>query len=255
MDASLKGADLRNANLTRASLNRANLVGADFSRALLKGSILNEAIVGWTTFGDIDLSAIEGLSTVAHYGPSSIGIDAIYRSNGNISEIFLRRAGVPDNLITYIGSLTGKAFDFYSCFISYSSNDQDFAERLYSDLQNKCVRCWFAPDDLKIGDKFRQKIDESIRLHDKLLLILSEKSITSPWVEDEVEAALEREHKENRLVLFPISIDDAVWNTDRAWAASLRRMRHIGSFKNWKLYDSYQKAFERLLRDLGTGSS
>ncbi|MEW6738036.1 MAG: protein kinase, partial [Acidobacteriota bacterium] len=133
----------------------------------------------------------------------------------------------------------------YSCFISYSSKDQEFAEKLYADLQSKGVRCWFAPKDLKIGDKFRQRIDESIRLHDKLLLILSEDSISSPWVENEVETAFEREHNENKLVLFPISIDDTVWKSDRAWAASLRRMRHIGEFMNWKRQDVYEMSFER----------
>lgn len=35
---------------------------------------------------------------------------------------------------------------------------------------------------MKIGDKFRTKIDEAIRLYDKLLLVLSEKSVKSPWV-------------------------------------------------------------------------
>ncbi len=39
-------------------------------------------------------------------------------------------------------------------------------------------------------------------------------------------------------------------NTDQAWAASLRRTRHIGDFQNWKDHDAFQKAFERLLRDL-----
>jgi TIR domain len=41
----------------------------------------------------------------------------------------------------------------YSCFISYSSKDQDFAERLHADLQNMGVRCWFAPHNLPIGAK------------------------------------------------------------------------------------------------------
>ena len=57
--------------------------------------------------------------------------------------------GVPENFIEYMGSLTGKALEFYSCFISYSTNDQEFADRLYADLQNKGVRCWFAQHDYR----------------------------------------------------------------------------------------------------------
>ena len=71
--------------------------------------------------------------------------------------------------------------------------DQAFAERLYADLQSKGIRCWFAPEDMKIGDRMRDRIDQSIRLYDKLLLILSEQSVISEWVEDEVEAALEKQ--------------------------------------------------------------
>jgi hypothetical protein len=32
-----------------------------------------------------------------------------------------------------------------------------------------------------------------------------------------------------------------------------RRMRHIGDFRKWKEHDEYQKAFERLMRDLKAG--
>jgi hypothetical protein len=147
-------------------------------------------------------------------------------------------------------SLVGKAIDLYSCFISYSSKDDAFAQHLHADLQHQGVRCWFAPEDLKIGDKFRMRIDESIRVYDKLMVVLSENSIRSRWVEEEVEAGFEKEDQQKKLVLFPIRLDDALMVTDQAWAASLRRTRHIGDFRAWKDHDQYQKSFERLLRDL-----
>jgi hypothetical protein len=128
--------------------------------------------------------------------------------------------------------------------------DQTFVERLYADLQSKGIRCWFAPEDLRIGDKFRQRIDESIRVHDKLLLVLSEHSISSSWVEEEVESAMERERSDNRIVLFPIRIDNSIMDTGTPWAASLRRTRHIGDFTGWKDPDNYNKSLDRLLRDL-----
>src|SRR5262249_47647412 len=135
-------------------------------------------------------------------------------------------------------------------FISYASQDKAFADRLYADLQNKGVRCWFAPEDMKFGDEFRSRIDTSIHLHDRLLLILSGHSIKSRWVQKEVETAFEKEGKENRLVLFPLRLDDAVMQVDVGWAADIRRQRHIGDFTQWKEHDAYQQAFNRLLRDL-----
>ena len=253
--ADLRGADLNGARLADADLRGANLSGAGLMESNLRGAHLANsdftyALVVSTVFGDSDLSTVRGLETVRHSGPSTIGIDTIYKSKGNIPEVFLRGAGVPEDFIVYMESLARNPIEFYSCFISYSSKDDDFAQRLHADLQQKGVRCWFAPEDLKIGDKFRVRIDESIRIYDKLVVILSENSIRSPWVEEEVEAALEKERKQNKPVLFPIRLDDAVMETDQAWASNLRRTRHIGDFRAWKDHDQYQKSFERLLRDL-----
>ena len=119
-----------------------------------------------TIFGGNDLSSVIGLETVEHRGPSVISIETVFFSKGNISEVFLRGVGVPENFITYMSSLVGRAIEFYSCFISYSSKNQQFANRLHADLQSKGVRCWLASEDLKIGDKTRPTLDESIRRHE-----------------------------------------------------------------------------------------
>ena len=193
---------------------------------------------------------VKGLDTVRHDGPSTIGIDTIYRSRGKIPEVFLKGAGVDDTFITYISSLIGKPIEYYSCFISYSSKDEAFAKRLYADLQSHNVRCWFAPEDLKWGERIRTGIDEAIRLHDKLLLILSKQSVASGWVEHEVKTALAKERKEKRVVLFPVRLDKAVLESPFSWANEIRHERNIGDFTRWKNHDDYQNAFSRLLRDL-----
>lgn len=46
---------------------------------------------------------------------------------------------------------------------------------------------------MKIGDKIRLTINESIRAHDKLLLVLTVHSVESDWVEHEAEHALDLE--------------------------------------------------------------
>ena len=115
------------------------------------------------------MSGVKGLDTLNHVGPSSIGIDTIYKSKGKIPLAFLRGAGVPENLIEYMASLVGSGIEFYSLFISYSTKDQEFAERLHNDLQAKGVRCWFAPHRMQGGKKVYEQIDEAIRVYDKLL--------------------------------------------------------------------------------------
>ena len=194
------------------------------------------------------MSRVIGLEDCWHEGPSVIDYLTLKKS-GPLPLSFLRGVGLPETFIEYLPSLLEKAIEHYSCFISYSTKDQDFADRLHPDLQGKAVRCWFAPHDLHIGKKIWEEIDAAIRVRDKLFLILSEHSINSEWVEDEVNKAFEEERKRGQVVLFPVRLDDAVMTTDKGWAAKLRN-RHIGDFRNWKKHDTYKKSFERVLRDL-----
>jgi len=91
--ADLLGADLEGAQLIRANIKEANLYGANLSYTNLAGANVEGAEIAMTIFGDVDLSKVQGLELVKHLAPSSIGIDTIYRSGGNIPEVFLRGAG------------------------------------------------------------------------------------------------------------------------------------------------------------------
>ena len=86
----------------------------------------------------------------------------------------------------------------------------------------------------------------------RLLLILSENSIESAWVEDEVKKAFAEERGQKKKILFPVRLDDSVMDSHKSWATKIRENRHIGDFRQWKNHDSYQESFNRLLRDLKT---
>jgi hypothetical protein len=269
-DAALSNASFFAANLTGADMCRANLTATDFSYAALSGANLAESnlsatmfrfckvkdtnfggsLLSSTTFQNVDLENAICLELAKHRGPSSIGVELLFKSGLKLPEDFLRGVGIPEILIQYLHSLIGQPIEFYSCFISHSSKDQNFVERLHSDLQSKAVRCWYAPEDFKIGDKIRMTIDESIRLHDKLLVVLSANSIQSDWVEQEVESALAKERETGRTILFPIRLDDSAMEARAGWTYLVKNTRHIGDFRRWKEHDEYQKSFQRLLRDL-----
>jgi len=269
-DSNLPDAIFDNADLSEANLTKASFIGARFSNAILRNADFGESLIGKTIFADVDLSQATGLETVDHKAPSIINLATLVASKGRLPINFLRGCGLSDLEIELtklatpsldidqiaestatIHRLHSKgASQYYSCFISYSSKDQEFAQRLHDDLQNNDVRCWIDREDLKIGDPIRPTIDRQIRLRDKLLVILSENSVKSEWVGDEVEGAFEEEQKSSRSVLFPIRLDDAVLNTRDDWAAKIKRRRHIGDFSAWKDKSSYQRSFERLLRDL-----
>lgn len=264
-EANLSGANLQSATLTNANLRGAKFTGANLTKADLSGADLHAVQLGGsffetgadeqptvtfyaeTLFVDADLTGAKGLDRCDHIGPSYLDVYTVINSSG-LPIGFMQGCGLPQKVIEFYLKL--QPSEFYSCFISYSSKDQEFAERLHADLQNSGVRCWFAPENMKIGDRIRIRIDESIRIHDKLLLVLSENSIVSDWVEKEVETAFEKERQRKTTVLFPIRLDDAAMDSQTGWAADIRRSRHIGDFTRWKDHHAYKKAFDRLLRDL-----
>jgi uncharacterized protein YjbI with pentapeptide repeats len=117
----------RKENLSiQVGLSGANLKRADLSRAILAD----------TMFGNTNLTTAKGLETCFHIGPSIIDHQTLQRSEP-LPLTFLRGVGLPDYVIAYLPSRLNQAIQYYSVFISYSSKDQGFAERLHADLQNK----------------------------------------------------------------------------------------------------------------------
>ncbi len=253
--AFLKGVNFNETALQQVSLKSAVLTWTNFSHAKLRGADFSEAALGWTTFGDNDLSQVDGLDSVKHMGPSILGIDTLYHSKGNIPEGFLRGCGVPEEFITYMRSLTVQPIQFYTCFISFTEADDAFSERLYNDLQAKGVRCWRWKEDAKWGKTLMHSIDEAVRLYDKLIVICSEQSLNSPAVIREIERALQKEDEQARQgkegeVLFPIRLDDYIFTGWQHHRKADVIAKTVGDFRQWKSHDDYQKAFDRLLRDL-----
>ncbi len=248
--ANLSGASLRGANLRNANLREANLTDVSFNGADLQGANFDNARVGWTVFVDVNLSTVQGLTTVEHLGPF-LSIDTIFQSRGKIPEVFLHGCGVPENFITYTYSLVAEPIDFYSCFISHSAKDKRFCERLHADLQAIGVRVWYFPEDAKWGEPVWGEIDRSIKVYDKLIVVCSENSLQSGPVNREIERALNREDKEGKGILFPIRIDGYIfdhWEHERK-ADVLRKV--VGDFSGWdKDAAKYDKAFDKLLKGL-----
>src|SRR5258705_547515 len=194
----LSFAGLSEANLSGTNLSRTNFSRTNFSRANLNRAIFKEAQIGFTIFGSIDLRTAQGFETVEHMGPSTIGTDTLERSAGAIPEAFLRGAGLSDTSIAYARSLVSHHIQYYTCFISHSSKDQRFCNRLYADLQAKNVRTWYFPEDAIWGKPVWGEIDRSIKLYDKLVVVCSAHSLQSGPVQRAIARALQREDREGQ---------------------------------------------------------
>mgnify|MGYP001045793614 CR=1 FL=1 len=252
--ADLTRADMLDADLSGANLERANLIRAHLIGANLTGANLSNCYVGFTTFGDVDLTEVAGLHTVSHQAASTIGIDTIYRSKGEIPEVFLKGAGVPEDFVRYIPSLLAQPFQLYTCFLCHSGKDRRFNERLHADLRAKGVRVWYFPEDATWGKTVWGEIDRSIRLYDKLVVVCSEHSLQSGPVLREIERALQREDREGKNILFPIRIDDYLFGEWEHPSKPDVKSKVVGDFRGWDESEAkYDVAFQRLLNALQAG--
>jgi hypothetical protein len=268
--AELNDANLSHARLVGARLNSANLSDADLSDAELQGADLFDTILNrtqmrhvrlWsTTFCNVDLSDVHGLDSAKHLGPCTVGVDTLFLSKGRIPEQFLRGCGVPEDLITYLPSFAGTAFDYFSCFISHNKADKQFARQLHDRLQGKGIRCWLDEKQLNPGDDLYHEIDRGIRVWDKVLLCASKDSLASGWVDDEITIALEKEKellkttKRNLLKIIPLDLDGFMFSDE--WQSGYRAMirkRVAADFTKWKSdADEFERQFERVVRALRT---
>ena len=255
-EADIRGAKFRRTDLSEVNLNGAQLLDTIFDSCVLKNTDFTRCFLGYTVFSFVDLKEIIGIETINHTAPSSIGIETLYISEGKLPEVFIRGCGVPDSFINYIPSLVGatQAIQFYSCFISYSNQDDDFAKRLHARMRQANMRVWFAPEDMKGGKKLNEQIESAIHLNDRLLVILSENSLRSKWVLNEIRRARAVEEREHRRKLFPIRLIDfkhiQEWeklnpNIDIDIAEEIRSY-HIPSFINWKDHDTFENEFKKL---------
>jgi len=142
-----------------------------------------------------------------------------------------------------------------SCFISYSHKDEDFARRLYSRMKAKNLLVWLASQDLGEG-KIHEQLERSIRLHDRLLLVLSHNSMSSEWVKTEIRWAIEDAIRKRANKLLPIRLvgldaikDWKLFNADigKDLAQEIREY-HIHDFSDWQNTKAFNQAFNRLMR-------
>jgi TIR domain/Pentapeptide repeats (9 copies) len=270
--STLRGTAFGNTRMSEVNLDDCDLTGANFfSSTLTKVSLqranVKEAIFGETAILGVDLSDVNGLPDVYHYGPSAIdgtSLDFTVRHLANQPEhrrrdlfAFLSGIGLNEDLVQAVRSRVDQPIEFHSIFLSHSSRDKEFARKLYRDLSDIKIKCWLDEKELLPGDSVLGEIDKGIKLWDRLLLVCSLSSLgptTGWWVEQELERALAKERELRRQgvpggTVIPITIDDYIFDEWDGKYKSTLLERYIGDFRD-QSPESYDENFERLVKSL-----
>lgn len=95
-----------------------------------------------------------------------------------------------------------------SLFISYSHKDAEFVDKLASSLIEKNIKVWKDKWKTLTGDSFVREIQAGIKGANFFCVVLSNNSLESKWVSEEIKLAIEEESKADKLTILPILIDD-----------------------------------------------
>ena len=100
------------------------------------------------------------------------------------------------------------SYELPKVFISYSSNDEEFAERLAKDLQHSGIEIWFDKWEIKVGESIASKINKGLKSNDFLAVVLSPNSVKSQWVEKELNIGLMKELGKKSVTVLPVLFKD-----------------------------------------------
>jgi uncharacterized protein YjbI with pentapeptide repeats len=246
-------ARLVDCRLVEADLRESDLRGVILSQCDLRGAKIEGARLGDTALLDVDLRSVTGLSEVIHTQPSHLSPKTLRLGEGHIPASFLKGCGLadwqvlnarlydPDLNVTEIADLrsevlrlrAGTSIQERPLFISYSSTDSEFVDRIVSELDKRGVRVWLDKRDLVSG-RIEKQLDDAIQ-SSNVLLVLSAASVESDWVQFEARKARDIEKKRGRDALCPIALDES-WKHS-AWPERLKQQIEeyvILDFSGWQ---------------------
>lgn len=92
-------------------------------------------------------------------------------------------------------------------FLSHSHADKLFVRKLANDLKAEGHKVWLDEAEIKIGDSLIKKLQTGLYEVEYVVAIISTNSVRSPWVEKELDIAMNREIREGKVVVLPILIE------------------------------------------------
>ena len=253
--ARMRGAEIFNSYFLDCYFNH-----CDFGEATLGSAIFHRSSFEFANFEDASfweagflesrLVSCSGLDRLRNIRDVSLDPATLFTQDASLPRLFLLGAGIPSILVDYLPSMVGRPIRFESCFISYSTGDMEFCRRLRLEMLERGINAWLFDEDAQWGKSMWGEIDKSIRVHDRVVVVCSERSLQSAPVLREIERALRREDAEGKDVLFPIRIDDYIFTKWQHPRKDDVTSKIVGDFTGWRDPIKMRLALGRLTESL-----
>lgn len=92
-------------------------------------------------------------------------------------------------------------------FICHASEDKGAARQLALAMRRLGVDVWFDEWEIRIGESIVQKINQALGAVSHVIVLLSEASVSKPWVRKELSAALMRQLSQRSIHILPLRLD------------------------------------------------
>lgn len=89
-------------------------------------------------------------------------------------------------------------------FISYSNVDKKFVNELAQKLKIYGVSVWYDDWEIKVGDSIVDKVYAGLEKSDALVIVLSNESVKSKWVKEELNTAIIKKIQDNNIIILPV---------------------------------------------------
>lgn len=150
-----------------------------------------------------------------------------------------------------------KSFFKARVFVSHSSKDKPFVRKLTDALNGYHLNVWLDEMELQVADSIVAGVSQGLKNADYLLAIISKASISSRWVQAELNATLMEELSGKGAVVLPVLIEDCELPTllkDRVYA-DFRRDFQAGLKQLLAVFEQEGQSVSDLMPEVTTKAS
>lgn len=142
-----------------------------------------------------------------NYAPSNVAPLIGIANRFNVLDLSLRVETLVDTAVDAKLQRHAEASTARVAFISHSSKDKDFVRQLAADLVASGVQVWVDEQRIRVGDSIPERVAQGVAESDFFLIVVSDASVASPWVQKELSQALIHEIEKRRVRIMPVLLD------------------------------------------------